>query len=72
MELNINASQKLDFKQIYEMLFNIVNDKYFYELVLREISDSKKSYSENQNYIDFIKSKIKIQSQKELRNYVEL
>ncbi len=73
MELNINNVCQLDSKQIYDMLLPIINeiylsfiytdisDKDFYELVLREIDDSKKNYQGKQKYVDYIKRKIKFQ-----------
>ena len=63
----------MDCKQIYNSVLPIINELYlsfkyinisnedYIELVLKEISDSKKTYKGNQNYINYIKRKIKFQ-----------
>ncbi len=73
MKLNLKKVQQLDSKQLYDILLPNINDIYssfkyiemsekdFYELVLKEIMDSKKTYSDTSNYIDFMKQKITFQ-----------
>ena len=72
MELS-KKIQQLDSKQIYNSLLPIINELYlsfkyvnisdedYVKLVLKEISDSKKTYKGDQNYIEYIKRKIKFQ-----------
>ncbi len=73
MELNLKKVQQMDSIQIYNLLLPIINRLYnsskyinisnedYIKLVLKEISDSKKTYTGDQNYIDYIKRKIKFQ-----------
>lgn len=79
MELDINQINQLSSKQIYNLLIPIINeihlsfmyleisDEDFYELVLGEIADSKINYKGDQNYINFIKSKIKLKLSKKVK-----
>ena len=73
MELNLKQVQQMDCKQIYNSVLPIINELYlsfkyinisnenYIELVLKEISDSKKKYKGDQDYINYIKRKIKFQ-----------
>lgn len=82
MKLNLNKINQLDSEQIYNMLLPVINEirssfKYieisdvdFYELVLKEISDSKKTYTGDQKYIDFIKKKITFQLSERVKELV--
>lgn len=70
MELNLGKIQKLSTKEIIESLtveidkiyssisYIGMNKKAFYELVQKEITKSKKDYSGNIDYIEYIKNKI--------------
>ena len=73
MKLDLNDIKKMDSKQIYNSLLPIINELYlsfeyanissedYEKLVLNEISNSKKTYKGNKDYIDYIKRKIKLQ-----------
>ena len=70
MELTFKKVQQLDSKQIYDLLLPIFNEIYssfkfvnisaedYYILVLNEITNSKKTYKDNKNYVNFIKKRI--------------
>lgn len=70
MELNLGKIQKLSTKQILDVILGKIdkiyssisyigmNKKAFYELVQKEITKSKKDYSGNIDYIEYIKNKI--------------
>ena len=79
MNLNYNNIKQLDSKKIYNILLPIINDIYstfsyieindndFYELVMKEISNSKLVYKGDVDYIDFIKNKIELQISKKVK-----
>ena len=70
MELNLGKIQKLSTEQILDVILGKIdkiyssisyigmNKKAFYELVQKEITKSKKDYSGNIDYIEYIKNKI--------------
>lgn len=70
MELNLKKIQQMDTKEIYDFLLPTINSVYqsfkyigiskqsYYELVLKEIVNSKKTYTGNTSYSDFIKKNI--------------
>ena len=72
MNLNLKQVQQMDSKQIYNLLLPIINEIYlsykyinitnedYVKLVLKEITDSKNTYKDNQDYIEYIKRKIEI------------
>lgn len=79
MELNLGKIQKLSTEQILDVILEEINKIYlsisyigmdkkaFYELAQKEITKSKKEYSGNINYIEYIKSKIQKELTKQIR-----
>ncbi len=73
MELNLKKVQQLNPNQIYDLLQPTINKLYlsfiyisisneeYEELIIKEISDSKKQYKGDQKYSDYIKRKIRFQ-----------
>ncbi len=71
MELDLKKVQQLDSKQIYNSVLPIMNELYlsfeymnlsnedYEKIVLQEISNSKKTYKGNQDYIEYLKRKTK-------------
>ena len=80
MELNLTQLQQLDEKDILNLLLPIIDELYktidyteitkeaFYNLVLKEINQSKKTYKENIPYIEYIKSRINITIVNQIKN----
>jgi len=72
MELDLRKIQQLDARQILEILLPIIDNLYktvdymeitkeeFYNLVLKEIDESKKTYKDDISYIEYIENKINI------------
>lgn len=72
MELNLRKIQQLDVHQILEILLPTINNLYktfdyigitkeeFYDLALREVDKSKRTYKGDIAYIEYIKNRINI------------
>ena len=79
MKLNAENIQNMDMTNIYDMLSKDISSIYdcfkylemseqeFYQLVLKEIENSKTTYSGNQSYVSFVKNNLI----KELNNQTE-
>ncbi len=79
MELNREKIQQMNPKKIYELLLPMINHIYqsfqymgiseqsYHELVLKEIIDSKKTYTDSTSYSDFIKKKIRKSLSKQIK-----
>ncbi len=82
MELNLNKIQKMNSKEIYNILLPNINSIYesfrymglsrndYYDLVLNEISNSKISYKGNIKYSSFIEKSIKVVLSKQIRDLI--
>lgn len=80
MELNLRKIQQLDAHQILEILLPTINNLYkkfdyigitkdeFYNLVLREVDKSKRTYKGDIVYIEYIKNRIKIVLVEQVKN----
>ena len=70
MKLNLKSIQQLDSKQIYQLLlpeiqeiylsfkYTNISEQEYFNLVLKEISNSKKTYNGEQDYLNFIRKQI--------------
>lgn len=70
MKLNLKKIQQMNSQEIFELLLPNINKIYnsfnyielskqdYYDLVLKEITNSKKLYTDNQPYSDYLKMKI--------------
>ena len=82
MELDLKKIQKMDSKEIYDFLLPTINNIYqssryigiseqdYYDLVIKEISNSKKTYNGNTQYSDFIKKKIRTSLSEQIRTLI--
>ena len=80
MELNLKKIQQLDTQQILEILLPTINKLYknveyieiskeeFYNLVLKQIDKSKKTYKGDIDYIKYIKTRINIALVDQIKN----
>ncbi len=72
MKLNLKSIQQLNAKQIYHLLlpeiqeiylsfqYTNISEQEYFNLVLKEISNSKKTYNGEQDYLKFIRKQIRI------------
>lgn len=82
MELDLKKIKQMDSKEIFDCLLPIINNIYqsfgyinmsyqdYYELVLKEIINSKKTYTGNISYSGFIKKKIRITLSEHIRKLI--